>query len=150
MGITAHPSRLRTSGPDYVIMAAVGVLVVMGVVAVHSSSFALGLLEFGDANYFPAASGDVRDRRWCGDVGADEERLPPATRDQSVADARARCSAWRLCWCRASDSESNGATRWIRHRRADSAASAERIRKLALIIYVSAWLAGRGDNVKDF
>ena len=31
------------------IIAAVGVLVVMGVLAVYSSSFALGLLEFGDA-----------------------------------------------------------------------------------------------------
>ena len=50
MGITAHPSRLRTSSPDYVIMAAVSVLVVLGVVAVYSSRFALGLLEFGDAN----------------------------------------------------------------------------------------------------
>ena len=27
-------------------------LVVLGVLAVYSSSFALGLLEFGDANYF--------------------------------------------------------------------------------------------------
>ena len=52
MAVTAHPSRLSTSNPDYIIMASAGVLVVIGVVAVYSSSFALGLLEFGDANYF--------------------------------------------------------------------------------------------------
>ena len=52
MAVTAHPARLRTSSPDYLIMAPVGVLVVLGVLAVYSSSFALGLLEFGDANYF--------------------------------------------------------------------------------------------------
>ena len=34
------------------LMFVVGALVVLGVLAVYSSSFALGLLEFGDANYF--------------------------------------------------------------------------------------------------
>jgi len=52
MAVTAHPARLKAGSPDYIIMLAVGVLVVLGVLAVYSSSFALGLLEFGDANYF--------------------------------------------------------------------------------------------------
>ena len=52
MGITAHPARLRVGSPDYLIAATVGVLVVIGILAVYSSSFALGILEFGDANYF--------------------------------------------------------------------------------------------------
>ena len=52
MAVTAHPSRLRVGNPDYLIMASVGALVVLGCIAVYSSSFALGILEFGDANYF--------------------------------------------------------------------------------------------------
>ncbi|HEY7801281.1 MAG TPA: putative lipid II flippase FtsW, partial [Dehalococcoidia bacterium] len=52
MAVTAHPSRLRVGSPDYLIMVTVGVLVVLGCITVYSSSFALGILEFGDANYF--------------------------------------------------------------------------------------------------
>jgi hypothetical protein len=46
MAVTAHPTRLKVGTPDYVIMFAVGALVVLGVLVVYSSSFALGLLEF--------------------------------------------------------------------------------------------------------
>ncbi len=52
MGVTAHPARLKVGSPDYLIAATVGVLVIVGVLAVYSSSFALGILEYGDANYF--------------------------------------------------------------------------------------------------
>src|SRR2546430_10275348 len=52
MAVTAHPSRLRVGSPDYLIVAAVAALVVLGIIAVYSSSFALGILEYGDANYF--------------------------------------------------------------------------------------------------
>ena len=50
MAVTAHPSRLRVGSPDYLIVAAVAALVVLGIIAVYSSSFALGILEYGDAN----------------------------------------------------------------------------------------------------
>ena len=52
MAVTAHPARLRIGTPDYWIVLAVGALVVLGILAVYSSSFALGLVEFGDANYY--------------------------------------------------------------------------------------------------
>ena len=52
MSVTAHPARLRIGQPDYFILGAVCALVLIGVLAVYSSSFALGLLEFGNPNYY--------------------------------------------------------------------------------------------------
>ena len=52
MAVTAHPSRLKTSNPDYIIMACVGVLVALGVVSVYSSSFAVALAAYDNVNYF--------------------------------------------------------------------------------------------------
>ena len=45
--------------------------------------------------------------------------------------------------------ESNGATRWIRIGGPMPPVQPSEFAKLALIIYVSAWLAGRGENVKE-
>jgi cell division protein FtsW len=45
---------------------------------------------------------------------------------------------------------SNGATRWIRIGGPIPPVQPSEFAKLALIIYVSAWLAGRGENVKEF
>ena len=46
--------------------------------------------------------------------------------------------------------ESNGATRWIRIGGPIPPLQPSEFAKLALIIYVSAWLAGRGEHVKAF
>jgi cell division protein FtsW len=149
MGITAHPSRLRTSGPDYVIMAAVGVLVVMGVVAVYSSSFALGLLEFGDANYFllrqvmfAIAGGVVM---WV--LMKSDYRQLRVISPLLMLGALLSLAAVLVPGIGV---ESNGATRWIRVGGPIPPLQPSEFAKLALIIYVSAWLAGRGENVKEF
>lgn len=149
MGITAHPSRLRTSGPDYVIMAAVGVLVVMGVVAVYSSSFALGLLEFGDANYFllrqmmfAIAGGVVMWVLMKSDYRQLRVISPLLMLGALLSLAAVLVPGIGI--------ESNGATRWIRIGGPIPPLQPSEFAKLALIIYVSAWLAGRGENVKEF
>ncbi len=149
MGITAHPSRLRTSNPDYVIMASVGVLVVMGVVAVYSSSFALGLLEFGDANYFLlrqvmfAITGAVL--MWV--LMKSDYRQLRVVSPLLMLGALLSLAAVLVPGIGV---ENNGATRWIRIGGPIPPLQPSEFAKLALIIYVSAWLAGRGNNVKDF
>ncbi len=149
MAVTAHPTRLKTSGPDYMIVAAVTVLVVMGILAVYSSSFALGLLEFGDANYFVvrqvmfAVLGatamwllmkmDYRQLRW----------LSPLLMLAAIAGLVAVLLP-------GIGVERNGAARWIYLGGPVPPLQPSEFAKLALIIYVAAWLAGRGDNIKTW
>ena len=38
--------------PDYPLLTAVAMLLIIGLVTVYSASFALGFVQFGDANYF--------------------------------------------------------------------------------------------------
>lgn len=149
MAVTAHPARLRSGTPDYVIMLAVGVLVVIGVLAVYSSSFALGLLEFGDANYF------VYRQVFFGLVGAgamfvlmksDYRQL----RYISPLLMLAAIFGLVAVLMPGIGYERNGATRWVYLGGPIPPLQPSEFAKLALIIYVSAWLAGRGDNVKDF
>jgi cell division protein FtsW len=149
MAVTAHPSRLRVGSPDYLIVATVGVLVVLGVLAVYSSSFALGLLEFGDANYF------VLRQVFFAVMGAaamfvlmksDYRRL----RLISPLLMLAAILGLFAVLVPGIGMEHNGATRWIGIGGPIPPLQPSEFAKLALIIYVSAWLAGRGDNVKTF
>ncbi len=149
MAVTAHPARLHSGTPDYVIMLAVGVLVVIGVLAVYSSSFALGLLEFGDANYF------VYRQVFFGLGGAaamfvlmksDYRQL----RYISPLLMLAAIFGLVAVLMPGIGLERNGATRWVYLGGPIPPLQPSEFAKLALIIYVSAWLAGRGDNVKDF
>ncbi len=148
MAVTAHPSRLRTSNPDIIIIAAVGLLVVMGLLAVYSSSFALGLLEFGDENYFVvrqvmfAVLGatamwllmktDYRRLRW----------LSPLLMLAAMVGLFAVLMP-------GIGVERNGAARWVSIGPIPPLQPSE-FAKLALVVYMAAWLAGRGDNVKNF
>ncbi|MDP9238417.1 MAG: putative lipid II flippase FtsW [Chloroflexota bacterium] len=149
MAVTAHPSRLRSGSPDYLIAATVGVLVVLGVLAVYSSSFALGLLEFGDANYFVlrqvffAALGGVAMYLLMRSDYRQLRVISPLLMLAAIAGLLAVLMP-------GIGLEHNGATRWIRIGGPIPPLQPSEFAKLALIIYVSAWLAGRGDNVKTF
>jgi cell division protein FtsW len=149
MGITAHPTRLRTNNPDYIIVAAVAVLVVMGVLAVYSSSFALGLLEFGDPNYFLlrqvmfAITGAVT--MWLL-MKSDYRRL----RIISPLLMLGALISLVAVLVPGIGVEANGAHRWIALGGPIPPIQPSEFAKLALIIYVSAWLAGRGEHVKAF
>ncbi len=149
MAVTAHPSRLRIGTPDYLIAGVVGVLVVVGVLAVYSSSFALGLLEFGDANYF------VYRQVFFGLLGGvamvvlmkmDYRLL------RSISPLIMLVAIFALVGVLLPGIglERNGASRWISLGGPIPPLQPSEFAKLALIIYVSAWLAGRGENVKEF
>lgn len=149
MSVTAHPARLRTGTPDYLIAVVVGILVVLGVLAVYSSSFALGILEFGDANYF------VYRQIFFGFVGlcamfvlmkSDYRQL----RVISPLLMLAAILGLVAVLMPGIGHERNGATRWISLGGPIPPLQPSEFAKLALIIYVSAWLAGRGENVKAF
>ncbi len=149
MAVTAHPTRLRVGTPDYMILFAVGALVVFGILAVYSSSFALGLLEFGDANYF------VYRQIFFAVVGG------VALLVLMKMDYRQLRVVSPLLMLGAILSlvavlvpgigvERNGAARWISLGGPVPPLQPSEFAKLALIIYVAAWLAGRGEHVKAF
>jgi cell division protein FtsW len=149
MAVTAHPSRLKVGSPDYMIMASVGVLVVLGVLAVYSSSFALGLLEFGDANYFV-----FRQVVFALAGGAALVLLMRSDYRQLRAISPllmlAAILGLVMVLVPGFGVERNGATRWFRVGGPVPDIQPSEFAKLALIIYVSAWLAGRGEQVKEF
>jgi len=149
MAVTAHPSRLRTGSPDYMILAVVGALVVLGVLAVYSSSFALGLVEFGDANYY------VLRQVFFAVVGgaamyvlmrSDYRKL----RAISPLLMLAAIIGLVAVLVPGVGTDRYGAQRWIALGGPVPPIQPSEFAKLALIVYVSAWLAGRGDNVKVF
>lgn len=149
MAVTAHPSRLHTNAPDYVIAGVVGILVVIGVLAVYSSSFALGLLDFGEPNYF------VYRQVFFGLLGVvamvvlmkfDYRRL----RAISPLIMLGTILALVAVLVPGIGMDRNGAQRWIAVGGPIPPIQPSEFAKLALIIYVSAWLAGRGENVKEF
>jgi cell division protein FtsW len=149
MAVTAHPSRLRTGSPDYMILAVVGALVVLGVLAVYSSSFALGLVEFGDANYyvlrqvfFAMAGAAVMYAL----MKSDYRKL----RVISPLLMLAAIFGLVAVLVPGIGLDRNGAQRWIAVGGPVPPIQPSEFAKLALIVYVSAWLAGRGDNVKVF
>jgi len=123
-------------------------LVGLGLLMVYSSSFALGLEAFNDANYFVlrqvmwAAIGIVllltlmrMDYHWLRAIS------PLLMLVAIVGLVAVLLPGFGV--------ERNGASRWLALGPVPPVQPSE-FAKLALIIYVSAWLAGKGAYVKDF
>ena len=53
----AESSKRRAHAPDYLLLTTVLVLAIIGLIAVYSSSYALGATQFDDANYFVKRQG---------------------------------------------------------------------------------------------
>src|SRR5438874_8753188 len=149
MSVTAHPSRLRVGSPDYLIVAAVAALVVLGIIAVYSSSFALGILEYGDANYF------VFRQVFFAFLGVSAMWLLMKSDYRRLRVVSPLLMLGAILGLVAVllpgiGVDRNGAARWIAVGGPIPPLQPSEFAKLALIIYVSAWLAGRGEHVKAF
>ncbi|MCI0778014.1 MAG: putative lipid II flippase FtsW [Chloroflexi bacterium] len=144
----ADTGRLRTTQPDYLLLGLVVGLVAVGLLIVYSSSFALGLLAFNDANYFV-----IRQAIWAV-IGL--ALLLVVMR----VDYRWLRSISPLLMLIAIVSlvavlvpglgvERGGAQRWIAIGPLPAVQPSE-FAKLALIIYVAAWLSGKDTVVRSF
>ncbi|MEX1253838.1 MAG: putative lipid II flippase FtsW [Dehalococcoidia bacterium] len=142
---TAPPMKGR---PDYLLLGLVAGLVVLGLIMVYSSSLALGLLAFNDAHYFV-----TRQTMWAAIGGimlvvlmrldyAILRKLSPLLMLASIVGLMAVLVPGLGL-------ERNGAYRWIAIGPLPPVQPSE-FAKLALIIYVSAWLAARGTDVRSF
>jgi len=146
--VAVESGRLRAQQPDYLLLGLVVGLVALGLLIVYSSSFALGLLAFNDANYFVlrqaiwAVLGLIMllvlmriDYHWLRSIS------PLLMLVAIVALMAVLVPGIGL--------ERGGAQRWITLGPLPPAQPSE-FAKLALIIYVAAWLSGKDTLVKSF
>jgi len=141
-------TRLRAGQPDSAILSLVVILVVLGLITVYSASFALGDLEYGNAYYFVA-----RQALWAViGVGllivlmrTDYRRLRPL----SPLIMLAALLGLAAVLVPGIGVDRYGASRWIALGPLPPVQPSE-FAKLALIIYVSAWLSGKQRNVRSF
>ena len=131
-------------------MVTVGVLVVLGCITVYSSSFALGIARVRRRELLRVPAGVLRRRsaRMAMFVlmKSDYRQLrviSPLLMLGGAARARRRAHPRHRL-------HANGASRWVSLGGPIPPLQPSEFAKLALIIYVSAWLAGRGDDVKNF
>jgi cell division protein FtsW len=140
-------ARAHAGSPDLWVMGAVGALLVVGLLVVYSSSFATGLLEFNDANYFI-----VRQVIWAALGLAVMVALMRTDyhllRILSPLLMFAALAALILVLVPGIGVERNGAQRWIAIGPLPAVQPSE-FAKLALIIYVSAWLAGKRQTIQS-
>ncbi len=135
--------------PDYLILGLVLGLVALGLLLVYSSSFALGLLVFNDANYFVA-----RQAIWAaigiGLLVAMMRMDYRWLRTVSPLLMLAAIVGLMAVLVPGLGLERNGAQRWLAMGPLPPVQPSE-FAKLALIIYVSAWLGGaKGTFVRSF
>jgi cell division protein FtsW len=138
---TPHPGQ-----PDYLLLAAVAMLLITGLLAVYTSSFGLAYHEYGDANYFVkrqvifAVAGLAALVVF---MRIDYHHLRALSVPMLVASL-----AGLLIVLSPLGVERNGAQRWIELGPASIQPS--EFAKLSVIIYISAWLAARGSDIKQF
>ena len=144
----AETRRVGNSQPDLLLLGLVLGLVVLGLLLVYSSSFALGVLAFGDANYFVVRQAIWAtlgvglmlvlmqiDYRWLRDVS------PLLMLVAIVGLVAVLVPGLGL--------ERNGAQRWLALGPLPPVQPSE-FAKLALIVYVAAFLSGKRTHVRSF
>jgi cell division protein FtsW len=135
----------RAHGPDWLLLAVVVTLVLFGLIAVYSSSYAYAEFEFEDPNYFAKRQAvwagfgflallvlmlsDYRWLRWF---------APPIV----------LVSILLLAAVVGFGDHVNGARRWISI--GPLSAQPSEFAKFAVLIYLSAWLAAKGEIVRNF
>ena len=146
--MASQTSRLRAGQPDYVILGLVIALLVLGLITVYSASFALGQLEYNDVTYFA-----VRQTVWAV-LGLTALVIMMRTdyhtlRQVSPYLMAAAMVGLLVVLVPGIGVERNGSTRWIPLGPLPPVQPSE-FAKLALIVYVSAWLTSHKREVKSF
>ena len=129
------------------LLVATAMLVITGLLAVYTSSFAVGYHEFGDTNYFVARQAVFA----LVGVGAmiffmrmDYNRL----RAWSVPMLLLALAGLIAVLLPGIGVERNGATRWLVV--GPVSIQPSEFAKLAVVIYIAAWLASRGKEINKF
>ncbi len=138
--------RLKPGRPDYAILVTTLALVVIGLIFVYSSSFAIALAEYDDVNYFlfrQLGASLIGLVAMFGLMRLDYRRL------RLFSPLLMLLAVLSLVAVLAIGTEVNGARRWMTFGGLPPFQPSE-FAKLAVIIYIAAWLASRGREVKTF
>jgi cell division protein FtsW len=131
--------------PDYTLTAMAAVLVVLGLVAVYSASFVTALAEFGDANYYI-----LRQGMWA--VIGTVLLIAAAKTDyriyQRLAVPIMAATIVALLAVLIMGTHAGGARRWLAI--GPFTVQPAEFAKLAAVIYLAAWLAGKGPLVRSW
>jgi cell division protein FtsW len=139
-------SRLRPGKPDAAIFATAMALVVIGLVFVYSASFAIALASFNDINYFivrQGVSAVVGLGLLVFFMRTDYHKLRLASPAMMLVAVLSLTAVLFV------GNDTYGARRWIGFGSLPPFQPSE-YAKLAMVIYISAWLASRGKEVKTF
>ena len=144
---SAAAGRLRAATADYWLLGIVATLVVVGILAVFSASFAEGWRLYGDVNYFV-----IRQAMWAVIGGIlmltlmriDYHVLRPASPVLMLIAVGGLIVVLTPLGV-----TSNGATRWVQAGPLPPIQPSEFV-KLAVIIYIAAWLTARGKEITNF
>ncbi len=131
--------------PDYVVIVLASVLVMTGLVAVYSASFVVALAEFGDAHYYI-----LRQGMWAA-IGT--VALVAAARTdyriyQRLAVPIMALTILALVAVLVVGVTGGGARRWLGV--GPLTVQPAEFAKLTVVIYLAAWLAGKGQSVRTF
>lgn len=146
MASITQPGRWRESGaPDFWLVALTMLLTIVGIVAVYSSSFVIALADFGDPYYFV-----IRQIIWAalGGVGLILMARMDYRRLRTVAIPVMLVTVALLVVVLLIGLTSHGAQRWIGA--GPVTLQPAEFAKLSVIIYLAAWLTGRGDRVRTY
>ena len=139
---------VKRHGPDYGLLTTVLVLLIVGLVFVYSSSYVFADVEYGDPNHF------IKRQAMFGVLGLlamlvvmqfdyrHLQRLSPLLMLGALVGLGAVLVP-------GIGVESNGALRWIQVGPLPPVQPSE-FAKLAVLIYMAAWLSSRGDVLHDF
>jgi cell division protein FtsW len=139
-------SRLRAGRPDYAILVTTLVLVVLGLVFVYSSSFAIALAAYDNVSYFlvrQTGAALVGLVLMFGLARFDYRLLRYASPALMLAAVLSLAAVLVV------GNDAYGARRWITLGPLPPFQPSE-FAKVALIIYIAAWLASRGQDVRSF
>jgi cell division protein FtsW len=137
----------RAGPPDYLLLVAAAMLVVAGMLAVYTSSFAVGYHEYGNTNFFVARQAIFALIGMAAMVffmRMDYNRL----RVLSLPMLIVALIALFLVLVPGIGVERNGAARWLEF--GPISVQPSEYAKLAVVIYISAWLTSRGNDIHKF
>jgi cell division protein FtsW len=145
---TYTAGRERSIRPDYLILLVVAVLTGAGLVFVYSASFAIGLRDYGNVNFF------VTRQAFGAAIGA-IAMVVLAKLDYRLLGRwsplilLATLIGLGLVLIPGLGHGAYGANRWIQVGPLPPVQPSE-FAKLAMVIYIAAWLAAKGEQVKQF
>jgi len=138
--------RLRPGRPDYAILVTALALVVIGLIFVYSSSFAIALAEYDNVNYFLLRQLGAS---LIGLIAMFTLMRIDYRKLRIVSPVLMLAAVLALAAVLVVGSDAYGARRWIALGPLPPFQPSE-FAKLALIIYIAAWLASRGRDVQSF